>query len=258
MMHVAWWIRVIFLALLCLGVNGCSPSSQSQLDEEKEPHFLAGKSRESAMDYQGAIESFEESLEVNPHSAAAHLELGLLYERNDTDCAAAIYHFEQYLKIRPDSGNADVIKQHILACKQELARTVSLGPVTQNLQREFERLAEENQRLRDEVQKWRAYYASRTTMTNTAATSVSAHSAPQTPGTSTTMSLTPGQTAASNANRPTGPAPTTVRTHKVQAGETMAAIARKYGIRLDTLLKANAGVNPRRLQVGQLLNIPSP
>ena len=42
-----------------VALNGCSPSDQSQLDEEKEPHFVLGKSRVNAMDYQGAIEAFE-------------------------------------------------------------------------------------------------------------------------------------------------------------------------------------------------------
>lgn len=259
MTRLVWWIRVIPVALICLAANGCSPSSQSQLDEKKEPHYLAGKSRESAMDYQGAIKEFEESLEVNPHSAAAHLELGLLYERyerNDSDCAAAIYHFEQYLKLRPHSGNADVIKQHILACKQELARTVSLGPVTQNLQNEFQQLVEENQRLRDEVQKWRAYYARRAAMTNPTVAPVPRKTFAQTSVAPTATSPATGRPAMTDANHTANSDVTAMRTHKVQAGETMAAIARNYGIRLDALRQANAGVNPRRLQIGQLLDIP--
>lgn len=259
MTRLVWWIRVISVALICLATNGCSPSSQSQLDDEREPHYLAGKSRESAMDYRGAIKEFEESLEVNPHSAAAHLELGLLYERyekNDSDCAAAIYHFEQYLKLRPNSGNADVIKQHILWCKQELARTVSPAPITQNLQREFEQLAQQNQRLRDEVQKWRAYYASRAAMTNFRAAPVPASTVAQMSVAPTVPPPGSSRQAATGANHTVNSSGPATRTHKVQAGETMAAIARKYDIRLDALLQANAGVNPRRMQVGQLLNIP--
>ena len=57
---------------LGLALSGCLPSGQSQSDEEKEPHFVLGKSRINAMDYQGAIQAFEESLEANPHSSAAH------------------------------------------------------------------------------------------------------------------------------------------------------------------------------------------
>jgi len=126
------------------------------LDEEKEPHFLAGKSRVNTLDYQGAIECFEKALEANPRSALAHFEAGLLYEKHKMDHAAAIYHFERFLELRPGSGYAEVVRQHILACKQELAKTVSLGPVTQSLQREFEQLTQQNKVLQEEVAMWRA------------------------------------------------------------------------------------------------------
>ena len=41
------------------------------MDEEKESHFVVGRSRVNALDYHGAIESFTEALEANPRSAAA-------------------------------------------------------------------------------------------------------------------------------------------------------------------------------------------
>src|SRR5436309_2155590 len=108
-------------ALLLFGfllLSGCLPSGQSQLDEQKEPHFLAGRSRVSALDYKGAIESFERALEVNPKSASAHLELGLLFDQKDPEPATAIYHFEHYLKLHPNAENAETIRMRILACKQ--------------------------------------------------------------------------------------------------------------------------------------------
>ena len=164
-MKLLWplFARALFFAA-ALVLTGC-PSGQSAADEEKEPHFLAGKSRVNAMDYQGAIDSFQKALEVNPRSGAAHFELALLLEQRDPDPAAAIYHYEQYLKLRPKAGNAQVVQQRILACKQELARSVSLGPVTEKQQRDIEkmveenkRLTEENKRLTEEVTRWRAYY----------------------------------------------------------------------------------------------------
>src|SRR2546429_3983468 len=94
------------LVLLCLWWSGCSPSSESGLDEEKEPNYLAGRSRKFAQDYTGAIEAFEQALEANRRSAAAHLELGLIYYQNVTsNWARAIYHFEKYLELRPKANN---------------------------------------------------------------------------------------------------------------------------------------------------------
>jgi len=48
------------------------------------------------------------------------------------------------------------------------------------------------------------------------------------------------------------------RTHMVKSGETPAAIARKYGVRLDALMAANPKVDARRMQIGQSLTIPAP
>src|SRR5438105_10486789 len=123
--------RSAALLLGCFLLSSCLPSGQSRVDEEKEPHFLAGKSRVNAMDYKGAIESFERALEVNPKSASAHFELGWLADQKEPDPACAIYHYDHYLKLRPNADNAETVRTRILACKQELPRTVSLGPVTQ-------------------------------------------------------------------------------------------------------------------------------
>ena len=43
----------------------------------------------------------------------------------------------------------------------------------------------------------------------------------------------------------------------VAAGETAVRIAHRYGISLDALLAANPGLEPKRMRVGQLLNIPA-
>ena len=101
-----FWIPFVSCALAVLfgaALGVCAPD-QGQTDEEKEPHFVLGQSRVNAMDYQGAIDAFEESLETNPRSAAAHFELGWLYEEKASDPASAIYHYKRYLKLNPNAG----------------------------------------------------------------------------------------------------------------------------------------------------------
>ncbi len=110
----ARFIRCVVAVICGVALCGCFPSGQSASDEEKEPHFLAGRSRVSTMDYPGAIESFEKALEVNPRSAAAHFELGWLFAEKESDPAAAIYHYEQYLKLRPKCRQCRVVRQRIL------------------------------------------------------------------------------------------------------------------------------------------------
>ncbi len=255
------------MALLVVGLvaGGCLPSGQSQLDEEKEPHFLAGKSRVNAMDYKGAIESFEKALEANPRSAAAHFELAILFEKEETDPAAAIYHYGEYLKLRPRAENGDVVRLRVMACKQELARTVSLGPVTEKQQRELEKLAEENRRLTEEntrlgeeVAKWRTYYGGRAQGPTNAAEVASTATRLRT-GDGSGQQASSGSTAVSTTvtGRQTG-ASTGLRTHTVRFGETPTIIARKYGVRVEALMAANPGLDARRLRPGQTLSVPGP
>ena len=151
----------LILCVLWVGIalSGCTPAGQDASDQEREPHYVLGLSRVNAMDYQGAIQAFEQSLEVNPHSAAAHYQLAMLYENKEPDPAAAIYHYRQYLKFDPNAGNADIIRQHIMSCKQQLAADVLPLSSTPAAQQQINQLIEQNQRLQDEVNKWRAYYA---------------------------------------------------------------------------------------------------
>lgn len=54
---------------------------------------------------------------------------------------------------------------------------------------------------------------------------------------------------------PTPEAPVT-SVHVVQAGETLYAIARRYGVTLEDLVAANGITDPERIYVGQRLKIP--
>jgi LysM repeat protein len=259
---MTFWVglfRGAWPLICCLALGGCLPATQSRLDEEKEPHFLQGKSRVNALDFKGGIEAYEQALQVNPHSASAHFELGLLYEKNKQDFAAAIYHFDRFLELRPKSDYAEIVTQRIVVCKQELAKTVSLGPLTAAMQREFEQLTDENKRLRDELEKCRAYYAAHPPVpTNAPAPVMIQPRASQ----ATNSRLIAGANATlaestGSIRQPTTPT-SAARTHTVKAGETPFAIARKYGIRIDALMAANPNLDARRLHIGQALMLPTP
>jgi len=247
-------LGVMTAAVLIL-VNGCLPSDSSPLDEEKEPHFVLGNSRFNSMDYAGAIEAFQESLEVNPHSAQAHFRLAQLYDSKQPDPAAAIYHYQEFLRLDPQADNAEVIKQRIYSCKQLLAADVMAMPTAPATQKQLEDLAEKNRQLQDEVDKWRAYYTAQQAIPKSSpGTDDSARppgGSPTPEDVSVTANPAPGRSPRTTAARPAG-----VRTHTVSAGETLAAIARKSGVGLAALEAANPGVTPKKLRVGQTLNLP--
>lgn len=255
-------LAVIFLGLT---LAGCSLSGETQQDDEKEPHFVLGKSRVNAMDYSGAAEAFEEALEVSPHSAAAHYQLAWLCENKLSDPAAAIYHYQEYLQLDPKAGNPDVIKQHIYACKQELVTDVMQLPSAPAAQQQIEKLLADNRRMQDELDKWHTWYAAQLT-----ARPVAPASAPQTYAPPAQSSVIPAPDdvspqptaqpglAPNPVLRPVPSFPPRMRTHVVASGETLAAIARKAGVSLAALQEANPNLNPRRLRAGQTINLPPP
>jgi tetratricopeptide (TPR) repeat protein len=253
--------------IVWLAVAGCSPMGDSQADEQKEAHFLRGKNLASAMDYPGAIEEYEKAIEVNPHSASAHFELAVVSEQNTGDYAAAIYHYQQFLKERPNSDDADLARQHINACKIELTKAVStLEPATAAAGQTMAKLMAENRDLKDQLAKWQAAYAAAIRATAAAPTNpapsgtavaVPPARSPADPVAENVHSSPSGGISASGAGMRPYAGPTPARTHVVREHETPASIARKYGIPLGALLAANPEIRPTHLQVGQTLKLPA-
>jgi tetratricopeptide (TPR) repeat protein len=247
------------LAAICFMAAGCSPVTQSASDEQKEPYYVEGRSRAAALDYKGSIEAFERALLSNPRSALAHFELGLLCDQNEGDYAAAIYHYQKFLKLRPNSDYAERARVRITACKLELAKGVATVPVPLPVQRDFDRISKENANLREELENCRKALASSTAAP--AAQSPQTQIASRPPGVAGNSQANVSQPtiqASVNSRAPRVPVVTAQsRTHVVAPGETPAVIARKYGVRLEALMAANPGVDAKRLQIGKPLNLPT-
>lgn len=262
--------RFLFVGLLAAALSGCAPTDQS---DEKEPHYALGISRVNAMDYQGAVAAFEESLEVNPHSAAAHYQLGMLYENQESDPAAAIYHYEQYLKFNPSAENADIIRQHIGSCKQQLAAAVNSLPSAPQAQVQLEKLVEQNRQLQQQVQnlqetlkQWNVWYQTQSTAKSNSSLPQDVTLSQQPDGGDTSQPAPPAQPVQPVQPAVTRPNPVTpVRsqtplshghTYVVEHGETATAICRKFGVHLAELKAANPAVNLWHIRAGEVLNIP--
>jgi LysM repeat protein len=247
--------RIALTTLAALLFCGCQPVGSSGADEEKEPQFLIGRSRVNAMNYPGAIEAFERALELNPQSAAAHFELGWLYAEKQMDEAAAIYHYQKYLALRPGADNAETIEQHILRLKQELAKAALPIPPSSEIQRQLEHLTAENRRLQGELDQMQKALAQ--AQAGAGRLPLSGNYVTASARSGSVLSNSP----AAAVGAPRGAAPhaavSAMRSHRVQEGETLSSIARRYRVSVDALTAANPGLNPRRIKVGQILAIPS-
>ncbi len=268
------------LVLLALTLSGCFPSADSQVDEEKEPHFLRASNLAKSMDFKGAVEMFEEALKVNPNNSRAHYELAILHESQETvaDPAVAIYHYQRFLRLNPRASNADVVKAHINGCKLEIAKSISALPLTPAVQRDYERTLAENRDLKTRLTQWMAYAASHAAPGVPPANLVATNPAPSAPY----VAPVPGRPIPGGAavpvpgrpdtsRNPTPPvgvpsgvgqtnrvatAPVT-RTYVVKAGDIPSRIASKHGVTMDALLAANPNLSAKHMQIGQTLTIPA-
>lgn len=260
------------LLLLLLCAAGCIPTRDGAQDEQREPNFLRGQELRKQLDHRGAAEAFERAVAANSRSASAHFELGLLFEQQLNDPATAIYHFERFLKLRPGSDRAEIVRQRVNNCKMELAKLFLIAPNAPSVQKELdklktevERLGLENNQLRRQVEVLNTQAAARGVVSTSAPAAIvaaqalpvarptAAPPAPVRPAVnpvSLTTSVAPPKTAQ--------PPAAAARTHTVKSGDYPGTIAKQYGVKLDALLAANPNLDPKHMKIGQLVTIPVP
>jgi len=250
------WPTLILL-LVGVGLCGCDAPKQADVDEQKNPHFVEGKERAKARDFKGAVDAFQHALDANPNSALAHFELGMLYEndeQNEWRYVLALYHYYRAYQLRPNAYPADNAKVRIQVCRQELAKSESLAPLYPSMQRELEKLREENSQLRRQVEFLQGQALARGS--NTAAPSPVAlvtktNPVIETPETARIAAPTP------TSDRAAASPLSGTRKHTVRDHETFASIARLYKLRTEAIMAANPSVAPTRLRSGQTLTIPA-
>lgn len=89
----------------------------------------------------------EKALEANPRLARAHWELALLHLDHTSNYAAAVYHFQRVLALRPDWPQANTTTQLIARAKLELIKEGFDLPVLPSVQRQLDRYVAEIHRL---------------------------------------------------------------------------------------------------------------
>jgi LysM repeat protein/Tfp pilus assembly protein PilF len=313
--------RLLVSMFLAISLVGCSQFKRSNVADEKDPYYLEGERRQSGLDWEGAIQSFERALQSNPNNAAAHLQLGVIYAERKNDFATAVYHYQKHLTLFTNSPRADTIKQQINYCKRELAKTHSYALVSRDVQRELERLTMTNQIYAKRIEQLEAELARGpryitnfvtryvampdveqkgrgltrpTTLVDTPPDveqqpvespppaieesrskpqeeRVAAASRPQTrtepSNRESSTRQTPRNGAGRNSSAENTAPPTTRSTptpsasrfrtvHTVRPGDTLDAVARRYGVSKAAIRAANPGLGGGT-RAGQKINIPN-
>jgi tetratricopeptide (TPR) repeat protein len=235
-------------------MSSCGQRANRVVDEEREPYYLKGQEYLRQLNHEDAIKAFHQALEVNPRSSAAHKELGILYEKHENDPAAAIYHYRRFLKLNSNSPIANDISDRVAGCQIDLVEEMKdsgandrrrkeiadLKDKLTHLTQQFEKVRHENDVLRKRLMNINPRLANVTP--------------PPTPTKPAVPIISP---VSKTKAQPHKTAPVSSRQHKVKPNDNPTKIARKYAIPLQRLMAANPDLNPRRMQVGQMLKIPA-
>lgn len=144
--------RIVF-ASLCVGLlvasSGCVKSDVSTAEAEERGSSLYRKARaaEQSGDIPEAVRLYNRVLIDEPKSFSAHFQLATLLQDHDENYVAAIYHYQQYLYLRPESEKTTLAQERIRICEQLLAPQIlrKVGDSVQGISQAH--LLKENDRL---------------------------------------------------------------------------------------------------------------
>ncbi len=215
----------LLIALFSLPVLRCGREKAEETEGGLVPDHI-GKARALYQqgNYTGAVEMYHKALEMDPDNADAYLQLGIIYDDNLKDERQAVYFYNRFLELEPDSEKADRVRRWLEKSKQTIE--VKTGAAS-----EASPAAAGGQELPSP-----------------------AGSPPPVPGAAASP---PGTPVPEGIEAPPPSRPGYI----VQQGDTLARIAQKfYGDRTawKQIYQANRDVlaNPNDLKVGQELKIP--
>jgi tetratricopeptide (TPR) repeat protein len=272
--YASKWLLITLIATAGVSGAGCSrnPASIEQR-EEQDPYIRRARARKNAQDIDGAIDLFKRALERKPRLARAHLELGLLYDEYREDYTRALYHYQRYLEMRPDTEKRKMIEDLVRHARISFAATLPETP--SGAIEEIAELKRENDALRNRLTELatqiRDIEAARKDESERAAQAMR-----EVASLKTQASQVPGDAPAPHARpvarpetkpRPTlvepkpAPAQQPVQTYRVQRGDNLSSIAAKMyddSSQWTKIYEANRNSleRPESLRVGQTLIIP--
>ncbi|MBK9990357.1 MAG: LysM peptidoglycan-binding domain-containing protein [Verrucomicrobia bacterium] len=117
----------LFALAALLIVAGCERSDVSPFTiEGDEPGYRRGKDLIKQGRNQEALSEFQKVIDKRGlnNAAESHLEVGLLYQYHIKDPISAIYHYRKYRELKPNSQQADLVRQRIDAATRDFARSL--------------------------------------------------------------------------------------------------------------------------------------
>lgn len=247
-MSLSFSIRKTFLSILAfcaiLFLCSCGKEGGAVILEKDESQFQNGQSFYKEGRYKESMTAFLNVIEKRRDAPESHLEVGRLYLEHFKDPIAAIYHFRQFLEVKPNVEQSPMVRQMIERAKKNFARTLPGRPFEDDISRLdlmdlLKRSQEENFLLKKQV----------ASMQNGAQVLPSVKPKPVEPR--------PNFSPVVPSKPPVGK----VKLYTVVSGDTLGKISSKaYGSASywELIYKTNSDSlrTPHDLKVGQILKIP--
>lgn len=239
-------VRALF-AFTLLFLAGCDDNSNAgaRTLEIEDPDFRQGQLFQKQGESRKALECFLKVIDSRKGAAEAHLEAGRMYS-DLQEPLPAIYHFNQYIRLKPNSQQSVIVGQMIKTAEKQFMQQIPGRPLggdgtsalSADSNAELRRLRAENDRLKKDIADLNRGIK---------------------PADNKVPSLNLG-TEKPDSTDTTKP-PAAPRTYTVVKGDTPSSISRKVygnGLRANDILKANKDKVPNAasLKVGTVLIIP--
>lgn len=149
------YVAAIFCGLLFLLNVGCSKSAVA-VDEAKERNsslYRRARAAEQTGELKEAVRLYRTMLVEEPRSYSVHLQLATLLQDYEEDYISALYHYKQYLALRPETEKTTLVQDRIRVTEQLLAPQLlrKLGDQVQGLSQAH--LLKENDALKRQITK---------------------------------------------------------------------------------------------------------
>ena len=231
---------VLMTTVLCLVGCDDTKDSNARTFELDDPVFRQGLAYGKQHETRRALECFLRVIDSRKGAAESHLEAGRMYI-DLKDPLPAIYHFNEYIRLKPTSEQSKIVRQMIKTAEKLYLEQIPGRPMepdaigSADLNTQVQKLKSENERLKREVSELsRINKVSEAPITNLTSTTT-----PKTVSTGLKTSTT----------------------YVIKANDTLSSISRKfYGNdqKINQIFNANKTKikNPARLQVGMTIEIP--
>jgi len=235
---LSWVLMTTVLLVVGCDDNKDSGARTPELDD---PEFRQGLTYGKQHESRRALECFLRVIDSRKGAAESHLEAGRMYI-DLKDPLPAIYHFNEYIRLKPNSDQSKIVRQMIKTADKLYLEQIPGRPLepdavgTTDQSAQLQKLKSENEKLKREV-------AELSRINKVSEVPISTN------------------TNSTASNKPASTGTKTSTTYIIKASDTLSSISRKfYGTdtRKTEIYNANKSKikNPSKLVVGVAIEIP--